>query len=102
MPGATVSCRSVLVGACALAIGAAFAKPVMAAMPKQVAIAPGRHLDRSGDARGDASHDQDVVDQPRFVPRLQSPIMPPGCGHWIEQERATEVSATLIDLLRHI
>jgi pimeloyl-ACP methyl ester carboxylesterase len=33
---------------------------------------------------------------------LQPPIMLPGCGHWIEQEQAPEVSAALINFLRHV
>jgi pimeloyl-ACP methyl ester carboxylesterase len=45
---------------------------------------------------------QYVADQPRFVPKLQPPIMLPGCGHWTEQERADEVNAALIDFLRRI
>jgi pimeloyl-ACP methyl ester carboxylesterase len=43
-----------------------------------------------------------IADQPRFVPHLQPPIMLPDCGHGIEQERAPEVSAALINFLRHV
>jgi pimeloyl-ACP methyl ester carboxylesterase len=30
-----------------------------------------------------------------FVPKLTRTIMLPGCGHWTQQERATEVSAAM-------
>jgi pimeloyl-ACP methyl ester carboxylesterase len=49
-----------------------------------------------------AVNQQYIADQPRFVPKLQPPITLPGCGHWTAQERAPEVSAALIDFLRHV
>ena len=35
----------------------------------------------------------------RDVPRLRETILLPGCGHWTQQERATEVNAALIRFL---
>lgn len=37
-----------------------------------------------------------------FVPRLRQTIMLPGCGHWTQQERASEVNAAVIDFLRRL
>jgi pimeloyl-ACP methyl ester carboxylesterase len=45
---------------------------------------------------------QDIAKQSALVPKLRPPIMLPGCGHWTQQERAAEVSAAMIDFLRHI
>ena len=36
------------------------------------------------------------------VPHLRGTIMLPGCGHWTQQERASEVNAAMIDFLRHL
>jgi pimeloyl-ACP methyl ester carboxylesterase len=35
-----------------------------------------------------------------FVPALRATIMLPGCGHWTQQERATEVNVAMIEFLR--
>ncbi len=35
-----------------------------------------------------------------FVPGLRTTILLPDCGHWIQQERAAEVSAAMIEFLR--
>jgi pimeloyl-ACP methyl ester carboxylesterase len=37
-----------------------------------------------------------------FVPQLRATIILPGCGHWTQQERATEVNAAMIDFLRRL
>jgi pimeloyl-ACP methyl ester carboxylesterase len=37
-----------------------------------------------------------------FVPNLTKTIMLPGCGHWTQQERASEVNAALIAFLREV
>jgi pimeloyl-ACP methyl ester carboxylesterase len=37
-----------------------------------------------------------------FVPELRATIMLPGCGHWTQQERATEVNAAMIEFLRRL
>jgi pimeloyl-ACP methyl ester carboxylesterase len=36
------------------------------------------------------------------VPRLQQTIILPGCGHWTQQERPTEVSSAIIEFLKSI
>jgi pimeloyl-ACP methyl ester carboxylesterase len=36
----------------------------------------------------------------QFVPHLRKTVMLPGCGHWTQQERPTEVNAAMIDFLR--
>jgi pimeloyl-ACP methyl ester carboxylesterase len=36
----------------------------------------------------------------KFVPALRETIVLPGCGHWTQQERATEVNAAMIEFLR--
>jgi pimeloyl-ACP methyl ester carboxylesterase len=43
-----------------------------------------------------------IARQSAMVPRLRPAITLPGCGHWTEQERAPEVSATMIDFLRSL
>jgi pimeloyl-ACP methyl ester carboxylesterase len=45
---------------------------------------------------------QAIARQPTFVPKLRPAIMLPGCGHWTQQERATEVSAAMIEFLRQV
>ena len=35
-----------------------------------------------------------------FMPGLRSKVLVPGAGHWLQQERAAEVSALLVDFLR--
>jgi pimeloyl-ACP methyl ester carboxylesterase len=35
-----------------------------------------------------------------FVPALRNIQMLPGCGHWTQQERPSEVNAAIIDFLR--
>ena len=43
-----------------------------------------------------------IANPSRFVPQLRDTIMLPGCGHWTQQERAAEVSAAMIDFMRHL
>jgi pimeloyl-ACP methyl ester carboxylesterase len=38
----------------------------------------------------------------QFVPRLRRSIILSGCGHWTQQERATEVTSAMIDFLRDL
>ncbi|HEY1505011.1 MAG TPA: alpha/beta hydrolase [Stellaceae bacterium] len=45
---------------------------------------------------------QDIANQPALVPKLRPPIMLPGCGHWTQQERASEVSTAMTDFLRSL
>ncbi len=37
-----------------------------------------------------------------YVPQLRKTIMLPGCGHWTQQERASEVSTAMIDFIRQL
>ena len=37
-----------------------------------------------------------------FVPDLMRTLVLPGCGHWTQQERASEVNAALIAFLREV
>jgi pimeloyl-ACP methyl ester carboxylesterase len=43
---------------------------------------------------------QAIAEQSSAVPKLRPAIMLPGCGHWTQQERASEVNAVMIDFLR--
>jgi pimeloyl-ACP methyl ester carboxylesterase len=43
--------------------------------------------------------DQLLPNLKRFVPGLQGILMLPGCGHWTQQERPTEVNEALIKFL---
>lgn len=45
---------------------------------------------------------QDIAKQSALVRKLRPPIMLSGCGHWTQQERAPEVSTTMIDFLRNL
>jgi pimeloyl-ACP methyl ester carboxylesterase len=36
------------------------------------------------------------------VPRLRGKFMLPGCGHWTQPERASEVNGATIDFLRQL
>src|SRR5277367_1298221 len=38
----------------------------------------------------------------KFVPQLRRTIILPGCGHWTQQERATEVNSAMIEFLRSL
>jgi pimeloyl-ACP methyl ester carboxylesterase len=46
--------------------------------------------------------DQLLANLSKFVPRLRGTILLPGCGHWTQQERASEVNATIIDFLTNL
>jgi pimeloyl-ACP methyl ester carboxylesterase len=46
--------------------------------------------------------DQVIANLANDVPRLRGNIMLPGCGHWTQQERASEVNAAMIDFLRQL
>ena len=37
-----------------------------------------------------------------FVPKLQGPVILPGCGHWTQQERVREVNEAMIAFLRQL
>lgn len=44
--------------------------------------------------------DQLLANQKTLVPGLRKIQMLPGCGHWTQQERSSEVSAALVDFIR--
>jgi pimeloyl-ACP methyl ester carboxylesterase len=48
-----------------------------------------------------AAFRQAIAEQPTLVPKLKT-VMLPGCGHWTQQERATEVNAAMLDFLRQV
>jgi pimeloyl-ACP methyl ester carboxylesterase len=37
-----------------------------------------------------------------FVPRLDRTVLLEGCGHWTQQERASEVNAEIIRFLKSL
>lgn len=41
-----------------------------------------------------------VANLQAFMPQLQETIILPGCGHWVHQERATDVNAALFTFLQ--
>ena len=46
--------------------------------------------------------DRVIANLTNDVPRLRGKITLPGCGHWTQQERASEVNAAMIDFLRQL
>ncbi len=46
--------------------------------------------------------DKLVPNLKNFVPHLRNTIILPGCGHWTQQERASEVSAAMIEFIRQL
>ena len=46
--------------------------------------------------------DRLIASLPDFVPRLRGPIMLPGCGHWTQQERPSEVNAAMVEFLHSL
>ncbi|MGH7366469.1 MAG: alpha/beta fold hydrolase [Candidatus Rokuibacteriota bacterium] len=46
--------------------------------------------------------DQLLPNLSKFVPNLRKTIMLPGCGHWTQQERPTDVNAAMIDFLKSL
>jgi pimeloyl-ACP methyl ester carboxylesterase len=46
--------------------------------------------------------EQIISDLPNNVPKLQKTIVLPGCGHWTQQERPTEVSKAMIHFVRNL
>ena len=43
-----------------------------------------------------------IAEQSAMVPKLRPTMILPGCGHWTQQERASEVSAAMIDFIRQL
>ena len=46
--------------------------------------------------------DQLIANLANDVPQLRGKIMLPGCGHWTQQERASDVNAAIINFLREL
>ncbi len=46
--------------------------------------------------------DKAIANLAEYVPQLRGTIILPGCGHWTQQERASEVNAAMIDFLRKL
>jgi len=74
---------------------------LMAAFDGAAVTVPALYMLGERDMLG-AAFQQAIAKQSSFVPKLRPMIMLPGCGHWTQQERAADVSATMIDFLRSI
>jgi pimeloyl-ACP methyl ester carboxylesterase len=48
------------------------------------------------------SMDRVVANLANNVPQLRGKVILPGCGHWTQQERASEVNAAMMDFLRQL
>ena len=46
--------------------------------------------------------DQVIANLPKNVPKLQKPVILPGCGHWTQQERPQKVTAAMIAFLQRL
>jgi pimeloyl-ACP methyl ester carboxylesterase len=46
--------------------------------------------------------DKVVANLADYVPQLRGKTILPGCGHWTQQERASEVNAAMVDFLRRL
>jgi pimeloyl-ACP methyl ester carboxylesterase len=46
--------------------------------------------------------DQIVANLSKYVPKLQRTLILPGCGHWTQQERPSEVNEVMLEFLRHL
>jgi pimeloyl-ACP methyl ester carboxylesterase len=46
--------------------------------------------------------DQLLANLKTFVPALREIQLIPGCGHWTQQERPTEVNAAIVDFIRNL
>jgi pimeloyl-ACP methyl ester carboxylesterase len=56
-----------------------------------------------GELDGPTMWGRNAIDRfPRTLPRLHRSEILPGCGHWVQQERADEVNALLLDFLRAV
>ena len=48
------------------------------------------------------SGQQQLASMQRFVPNLKARVLLPNSGHWIQQERAAEVGAAMIEFLQSL
>ena len=46
--------------------------------------------------------DQLISNLSRFVPQLRRTVMLPGCGHWTQQERASDVNDLMLEFLKGV
>jgi len=46
--------------------------------------------------------DKAIASLATYVPQLRGTVILPGCGHWTQQERATDVNAAMISFLRQL
>lgn len=46
--------------------------------------------------------DRAIANLAKNVPQLRGKVILPGCGHWTQQERPSEVNAAMIDFLRKL
>lgn len=46
--------------------------------------------------------DQIIAAMPTLVPKLRGSHVIPGAGHWLQQERPTEISALIIDFVKQL
>ena len=46
--------------------------------------------------------DRVIANLATTVPQLRGKVILPGCGHWVQQERAPEVNAAMIEFLRQL
>ena len=54
---------------------------------------------RRGEGRSDHVGARAIARFPDTLPDLRGSHILPGCGHWVQQERADEVSRLLVDWL---
>jgi hypothetical protein len=43
-----------------------------------------------------------IANLSKFVPQLRGTLLLPGCGDWIQQERAQEVNQGMLDFVRRL
>jgi pimeloyl-ACP methyl ester carboxylesterase len=46
--------------------------------------------------------DQIVANLAKYVPKLQKTLILPGCGHWTQQERPSEVTGAMLEFLQQL
>jgi pimeloyl-ACP methyl ester carboxylesterase len=46
--------------------------------------------------------DEKIANLRTVVPKLRGTVMLKGCGHWTQQERATDVNAAILEFLKHL
>jgi pimeloyl-ACP methyl ester carboxylesterase len=46
--------------------------------------------------------DRPIANLSTFVPQLRRRVMLPGCGHWTQQERASEVHDLALEILKGV